>query len=166
VFRRVDDFLAVWEYEAEATLKILGALTDASLVQRFHQNVRTLGRLAWHITQSIPEMGARTGLALAGPAEDEPIPTSAAAVAERYREAADSLAREVRAQWSDATLAVEDQMYGERWPRGRTLFVISGHQAHHRAQMMVLMRLAGLPVPGVYGPTKEEWGRFGMPPQE
>ena len=166
MFRRVEDFLAVWDYEAEATLKILGALTDASLVQRFHPNVRTLGRLAWHITQSIPEMGTRTGLKLAGPAEDEPIPASAAVIAERYREAAESLAREVRARWTDAELEVEDEMYGERWPRGRSLFVISGHQAHHRAQMMVLMRLAGLPVPGVYGPAREEWAQFGMPAQE
>jgi uncharacterized damage-inducible protein DinB len=166
MFRRVSDFLAVWDYEAEATGKILSALTDASLAQRFHPNVRTLGRLAWHITQSIPEMGARTGLALAGPGEDDPIPTSAADIAARYREAAESLTREVKSRWSDAELEVEDEMYGERWPRGRTLFVISGHQAHHRAQMMVLMRLAGLPVPGVYGPTKEEWSRFGMPAQE
>ncbi|HSW28382.1 MAG TPA: DinB family protein [Longimicrobiales bacterium] len=166
MFRSVSDFLAVWDYEAEATLKVLGALTDASLVQRFHPDVRTLGRLAWHITQSIPEMGARTGLALAGPGEDDPIPGSAADIAARYREAADSLTREVKSRWNDAELELEDEMYGERWPRGRTLFVISGHQAHHRAQMMVLMRLAGLPVPGVYGPTKEEWGQFGMPAQE
>lgn len=166
MFRRVTDFLAVWEYETEATLKILGALTDASLVQRFHPDVRTLGRLAWHITQSIPEMGARTGLRLAGPAEDEPIPASAAELAARYREAADSLASQVKDGWDDAELEVEDEMYGERWPRGRTLFVISGHQVHHRAQMTALMRLAGLPVPGVYGPAKEEWGQFGMPPQE
>lgn len=166
MFRRVDDFLAVWDYEAEATLKVFGALTDASLTQRLHPDVRTLGRLAWHITQSIPEMGARTGLQLDGPAEDEPIPATAALVVERYREAAASLTREVKARWDDATLVVEDDMYGERWPRGRTLFVISGHQAHHRAQMMTLMRFAGLPVPGVYGPTKEEWVQFGMPAQE
>ena len=166
MFRRVSDFLAVWDYESEATLKVFGALTDASLSQRFHPDVRTLGRLAWHITQSIPEMGARTGLKLAGPAEDEPIPATAATIAERYREAADSLTREVKGRWNDAELEVADEMYGEQWPRGRTLFVISGHQAHHRAQMMVLMRLAGLPVPGVYGPTKEEWSRFGMPAQE
>ncbi|MDP2955016.1 MAG: DinB family protein [Longimicrobiales bacterium] len=166
MFRKVEDFLAVWHYETEATLKILVALTDASLVRRFHPNVRTLGRLAWHITQSIPEMGTRTGLKLAGPAEDEPIPASAAVITERYRETAESLAREVKSRWTDAGLEVEDEMYRERWPRGRSLFVISGHQAHHRGQMMVLMRLAGLPVPGVYGPTKEEWAQFGMPAQE
>jgi hypothetical protein len=26
------------------------------------------------------------------------------------------------------------------------------------------MRQAGLGVPGVYGPAREEWGAFGMPP--
>ena len=31
---------------------------------------------------------------------------------------------------------------------------------------MVLMRQAGLGVPGIYGPSKEEWATMGMPPQE
>jgi len=39
------------------------------------------------------------------------------------------------------------------------------HQAHHRGQMTVLMRQAGLKVPGVYGPAREEWAAMGMPPQ-
>lgn len=162
MFRRVADFLPVWEYEAEATAKTLGALTDASLTQRFHPDVRTLGRLAWHLAQTVPEMGARTGLKIEGPAEDEPVPDSAATLAARYRAAADSLASEVRAHWSDAELEVEDDMYGERWARGRTLHAIVLHQAHHRAQMTVLMRLAGLPVSGVYGPAREDWSRMGM----
>jgi hypothetical protein len=32
--------------------------------------------------------------------------------------------------------------------------------------MTVLMRQAGLKVPGVYGPSREEWSQFGMQPQE
>lgn len=28
--------------------------------------------------------------------------------------------------------------------------------------MTVLMRQAGLPVPGIYGPAKEEWTTFGL----
>ena len=36
------------------------------------------------------------------------------------------------------------------------------HQNHHRGQMTVLMRQAGLTVPGVYGPAKEEWATAGM----
>jgi uncharacterized damage-inducible protein DinB len=30
------------------------------------------------------------------------------------------------------------------------------HQTHHRGQMTVLLRQAGLTVPGVMGPTKEQ----------
>ena len=30
--------------------------------------------------------------------------------------------------------------------------------------MTVLMRQAGLKVPGVYGPAREEWAEFGMQP--
>ncbi len=166
MFRKIDDFLAVWEYEREATLKVLGNLTDESLGQKLHPDVRTPGRLAWHITQSIPEMGIRTGLDLTGPGETDPIPSTAADVAARYRESAESLERAVRDGWTDADLLVEDDMYGERWPRGRSLWVIVGHQTHHRAQLMTLMRIAGLTVPGVYGPSREEWEGFGMPAQE
>jgi hypothetical protein len=30
----------------------------------------------------------------------------------------------------------------------------------------VLMRQAGLSVPGVYGPAREDWAALGLPPQE
>jgi uncharacterized damage-inducible protein DinB len=32
--------------------------------------------------------------------------------------------------------------------------------------MTVLMRQAGLRVPGIYGPAKEDWASMNMPPQE
>ena len=37
------------------------------------------------------------------------------------------------------------------------------HWSHHRGQMTVLMRQAGLRVPGVYGPAKEDWAAMGAP---
>jgi uncharacterized damage-inducible protein DinB len=40
-------------------------------------------------------------------------------------------------------------------PRGAMLRSLIDHQTHHRGQMTVLLRQAGLPVPGVMGPTKE-----------
>jgi uncharacterized damage-inducible protein DinB len=57
-------------------------------------------------------------------------------------------------------------MYGETWKNGFSLWVLIAHQAHHRAQMIVLMREAGLKVPGVYGPSKEEWESMHMQPME
>ncbi|HRN25773.1 MAG TPA: DinB family protein [Ignavibacteriaceae bacterium] len=44
--------------------------------------------------------------------------------------------------------------------------VIISHQTHHRAQLTIVMRLNGLNVPGIYGPSKEEWTQLGMPAQE
>jgi uncharacterized damage-inducible protein DinB len=166
MFRKIEDFLAGWEYETEATLKVFRALTDESLQGEPHPDLRTLGRLAWHIAQTIPEMGGRAGLKLEGPGGTDPIPTSAAEIGARYEEAADSLAREVSFNWTEKDLEVEDEMYGEKWPRGKTLASLVTHQAHHRGQMTILMRQAGLKVPGVYGPSKEEWEAFRMPAQE
>ncbi len=80
--------------------------------------------------------------------------------------AADSLAHEIRTTWEDAELEVEDDMYGEQWPRGKSLAALLNHQTHHRGQMTVLMRQAGLQVPGVYGPSREEWAVYGMPAQD
>ena len=37
------------------------------------------------------------------------------------------------------------------------------HQCHHRGQMSVLMRQAGIRVPGIYGPAREEWSMLGAP---
>ena len=49
------------------------------------------------------------------------------------------------------------------WKNGFSLFVIVSHQAHHRGQVRVLMRQAGLSVVGIYGPTREEWASMNMP---
>jgi uncharacterized damage-inducible protein DinB len=54
-------------------------------------------------------------------------------------------------------------MYGETWKRGQTLLYLMLHNAHHRGQITVLMRQAGLPVVGIYGPAREEWEAMGMP---
>ncbi len=163
MFTRVEHFKANWAYESEATLKLLRALTDASLAQAVSPGRRTLGRIAWHIVLTVPEMMGHAGLALDGPREHAPVPASAAQIVAAYEQAAASLSARVGAEWSDETLQVVDTMYGEQWKRGFTLLALVNHQAHHRGQMTVLMRQAGLAVPGVYGPAEEEWAGLGAP---
>jgi uncharacterized damage-inducible protein DinB len=166
MFRTVSDFEKTWTYESEATLKLLRALTDASLAQAVSPEGRTLGRLAWHITGTIGEMAGRTGLEIEGPDDKLPPPATAAEIVAAYEKAARSLLVQVKSRWDDATLSVKDDMYGEKWKRGVTLMALITHQTHHRGQMTVLMRQAGLKVPGVYGPAREEWAAFGMPAPE
>jgi len=164
MFRRVDDFLRAWERERAGTSKILERLDDGSLSRAVAADSRTLGRLAWHLTTTLGEMMARTGHEIAGPAHDAPVPESATAIARAYETASKAVADHVGSAWTDASLDVLDDMYGEKWPRGMTLFALITHQTHHRAQMTVLMRQAGLAVPGVYGPAREEWSAFGIQP--
>jgi uncharacterized damage-inducible protein DinB len=165
MFRRVPDFLTTWEHERTGTLRLLKTLDDRSLAQATSAADRTLGRLAWHLTTTIAEMMERTGLAIGGPPHDAPVPATAQEIVSAYETAAQRLAQQV-AGWPDAALETEDDMYGERWPRGRTLLALVTHQAHHRGQMTVLMRQAGLKVPGFYGPSKEEWVNYNAQPPE
>ena len=155
MFITIAHFVAAWQSESGITARVMDALTDDSLAQRVTPLDRSLGDLAWHIAGSIPEMAAHTGLHVSGPGDNAPCPASAAALAAAYRAAADSLRVEVGRHWSDATLAVEDDMYGQRWARGTTLWVLVVHEIHHRGQMSVLIRQAGLRLPEIYGPTRE-----------
>lgn len=166
MFTKLSHFEKAWAFESEGTLKVLRALTDASLAQAVAPHERTLGRIAWHVTTSLPEMMARTGVTLAGPGEHAPLPATAAAIVAGYEAAAGSLVPALKEAWTDATLQEVDDMYGDKWKRGLTLTVLITHQTHHRGQMTVLMRQAGLRVPGVYGPAHEDWAGMGMQPPE
>jgi uncharacterized damage-inducible protein DinB len=163
MFRRIEDFQKAWGHEVEATEKIYGALTDASLMQKVGAEGRSLGFLAWHIVITLGEMLEKVGLHIAAPAEDAACPESAAEIASAFEKASRSVGVEVGKNWTDETLLEVDDMYGEKWARGMTLYSLVLHQAHHRGQMTVLMRQAGLVVPGVYGPAKEEWAAIGLP---
>lgn len=163
MFVTIDQFLQDWKKESEVTHKILSPLTDASLRQRVGPEGRTLGFLAWHIVLTLGEMGAKAGLAVVAPPEDGPDPQRAAEIVSAYKAASDSLARQVREEWRDDMLGGEISMYGSKWRRGDVLDSLVRHQIHHRGQMTVLMRQAGLVVPGTYGPAREEWAKMGMP---
>jgi uncharacterized damage-inducible protein DinB len=166
MFRKTEDFQKSWDYETQATLKLLDKIDDTSLSQRVTANGRSLGFLAWHLVLTMGEMMGRTGLAVDAPAEDTPVPVRARDVRDAFEKAAQSLVAQVAQKWTDASLEDEVPMYGETWKRSQVLSSLILHQAHHRGQMTVLMRQAGLPVAGVYGPSREEWAQYGMPAQD
>ncbi len=162
MYTKLDDFFAAFKNHREANSKIFGALSDESLGQAVIDGHRTLGGMAWHIITTIPEMMSQTGLKLSSVDAQSMPPATADEIRAGYDKVADELAAAVREQWTDEDLAVVDEMYGEKWPRGLTLAVLMHHDMHHRGQMTVLMRQAGLKVPGIYGPAQEEWGVYGM----
>ena len=161
MFKTVEDFLVNWGHESGSTQKIFAALTDASLAQEVSPEGRTLGRIAWHIVTTLDEMIAQTGLEFEAASHDAPVPSSAADIAEAYRTSSAAMVAAMKEQWTDATLQEMKDMYGEQWSVATILGILTSHQIHHRGQLTVLMRQAGLRVPGVYGPSREEWAEFG-----
>jgi uncharacterized damage-inducible protein DinB len=159
----IQDFLDDWKHENDATLKVFKNLIDASLNQKVTPEGRSLGFLAWHIVITLGEMGEKAGLKVIAPPEHSSVPMNASDIAAAYEKAGVTVASEVKEKWNDAMLLELIDMYGEKWTRAATLGSLVKHQIHHRAQMTVLMRQAGLKVPGVYGPSREEWSQFGMP---
>lgn len=161
MIRSIEDFVTVWKNESASTKALFVALSDSALPQAITAEHRDLGRLAWHITTTIREMMERTGLHVHGPGEDAVAPAASAEIVREYTQSSESLVSALES-WTDADLVVEDPMYGEPWKRALTLQILLLHQTHHRGQMTVLMRQAGLRVPGMYGPSKEDWTKYGM----
>jgi uncharacterized damage-inducible protein DinB len=166
MYRRIADFEHDWAQETASTQNMLRVLTDESLDQRVTSSTRSVGRLAWHIAMSIPEILTAAKVPnVEGDAHSAP-PSSAAEIVAGYQAAAGSVVPAVRAAWSDDQLADEIPMYGMTWTKGHVLSLLIRHEAHHRGQLSIAMRHAGLAPPGPYGPAREEWASMGMEAME
>lgn len=163
MYRSLNDFLTDWNYESQSTLDLFKNLTDESLNKVVHVDVRTLGLLSWHIVHTLQEMLSKMGMKVDIKEQVDYSGESVKEICETYEKGSKHLAELIKINWTDADLQKEDNMYGEMWKRGTSLAVLVKHQAHHRAEMVVLMRILGLPVIGAYGPTREDWAKFGMP---
>ncbi|MBD2867634.1 DinB family protein [Paenibacillus arenilitoris] len=162
MYTSVQNFIDDYRNESAGTQKLLDALTDQRLGQEIAPGFRTLGFLAWHLVTSSGLLLA-TGLRFDSVPDDGESPASAKTIAETYRRTAASILDAVQAQFTDEKLQESVDMFGQQWKIGYTLGAFIGHEIHHRGQITVLMRQAGLPVAGVYGPSKEEYAAMGVP---
>jgi len=166
MYRVINDFFEDWKYETESTLKVFKNLTQQSLEQKVTPDGRSLRKLAWHITLGNPQMLTHAGFDIGKFDEDAPPPDKLEDIIKYYEKYSMLVNDVIKASWKDENLTEELDLYGEKWKKGKILSVLLIHQTHHRAQMTVLMRQAGLKVPGIYGPAKEEWAEMGREPEE
>ncbi len=115
MFTTVEEFLVHWGHESGSTQKILDALTDESLAQEVSPEDRTLGRIAWHIVQTLHEMMSQTGLEFIGTPSDAAVPETAAEIADAYHSSNEAMVSAIKAQWTDEVLGEMKDMYGEQW---------------------------------------------------
>lgn len=166
MYRKIEDFIQDWKNESLATIKVFSNISEESKSQKRNENIRSLERLAWHITQTLTEMPARSGIMESDLLDNEPIPATIKDIISVYKRYSEELIKHVDEKWKDVQLTEKIDVYGQPWERRKVLSVLVLHQAHHRGQMTTLMRMEGLPVPGIYGPSKEEWSKFGMEAME
>jgi uncharacterized damage-inducible protein DinB len=166
MYRRIEDFVADHSAQARYTLKLFRTVPDTAAGVAIPGG-RSLGRLAWHLTCSLGEIARNAGIGSVEPHDDQTgdVPPMAT-IADTYERSVAALDEMLESAWTDAMLDQEIQMYGKTWKRGDTLTMMLTHEAHHRGQMTVLMRQAGLAVPGMVGPAREEWAAWNMPAQK
>jgi len=154
MYRKVEDFLEDWAVSSAGTLKVIKAMTNDKLDQSIVEGHNTLGWLAWHLVGAAGAFGHFAGLQIPGPSREQAAPTEVKEIIEAYERAIDAYKKEAE-KLTDEALLEEVTGFAGPTARGKLLRALIDHQTHHRGQITVLLRQAGLTVPGVMGPTKE-----------
>lgn len=163
MYRTVEDLIAEWKHEAGLTQNLLDSLTDEALLQQVYPEGRTLGRIAWHFVTNIPDYLTEFGVSIAKVSNASEVPT-AKEIAEVFRAVSSQVINALQEQWTDNTLKQIQQAFGRKESNATIFMGLIKHIVHHRGQVTVLMRQAGLLIPAVYGPPKEGWAKIGMTP--
>ncbi len=163
MYYKLEDFLSDWRFEEKLTLKVFSKVNNSLKAKKLHESLRSLERLAWHITCTLTEMPAQANIIKEDYLHNLPIPIRFSHIIDSYKNHSLDLTRSLETSWAGTDLSEPISIYGQKWKKSKLLTVLVKHQIHHRAQMTVLMRMMGMPVPGTYGPSIEEWSELGSP---
>lgn len=158
MYRLITDFVHDWQQESASTLLLFRQLTDASLSQRIDADGWNLAQIAWHLVLAPSDLLRQVQMNIDSPDEDA-VPNNAAEIAAAYQAMSEQILCFANSV-SNEMLGEEITVYGNCWTWGNVLSVSLRHQTHHRGQITVLARQAGLVISGVCGPTREEMAAF------
>jgi uncharacterized damage-inducible protein DinB len=146
--------LAEFEEEMSLTRKILECVPQDNFDWKPHEKSFTLGRLANHIAR----LPISPTVIISGRGSKAPDVSSKAELLATFdgnvaasREALAGIDDEGLARTIRVTPEISKTIYTAL--RGRGLM---NHLIHHRGQMTVYLRLLGVPIPGLYGPSADE----------
>ncbi len=158
-----DGLLAEFDHEMATTRRLLERLPEGSLSWKPHDKSMSFGGLGTHLG-NIPRWAQEILTAPSFDLADAPPPLEARAsraeILASFDEATASTRRlmdrtdaEYLATWS-LHRSGQEMFSMPRIAAFRT-FVLY-HLVHHRGQLSVYLRLNGIPVPAIYGPTADE----------
>lgn len=152
-------FLGVWDAEAQKTVALLRALPAGQYDFRPDPGGRSLGELAWHLTEADAYVSWGIEQGTFAPGTKPPgieRPKSMEALAAGYeRVHAEAVARVRRLGPGDLDRRLKYFDGRERPIRDLLWSATLFHNIHHRGQLSVLCRLAGGVAPGMFGPNRE-----------
>lgn len=155
--------IAELEHEKVSTLKLLQRLPEDKLTWKPHAKAMTLGQLALHVA-TIPGniiTFADEGTTRAEVLTDHPLCESKAEILEKFDRSitkAFALSNAITDSWRSQnwTCTLHDKTIIE-WPRPILLrFLMLNHWYHHRGQLSVYLRILGVDLPSIYGPSADE----------
>jgi uncharacterized damage-inducible protein DinB len=158
-----DLLLAEFDHEMGTTRRLLERLPDDRLGWRPHQKSMPLGDLATHLV-NLPTWGRAIlkdpSFDLASLPAPEPAMTTRTTILDTFDETVrhtrslmDQSDTEYAAPWS--LLRSGQQVFSMPRVAAFRTFVIS-HTIHHRGQLSVYLRINGIPLPPIYGPSADE----------
>jgi uncharacterized damage-inducible protein DinB len=152
-------FLKTWDHEAHNTVRLLRALPPAQYEFRPDPDGRSLGELTWHLAELEAYVSHGIDAGQFAPDSRRPNierPRTIDALAPGYEQ----VHRDAVSRIEKLTLADLDRSItffaGPRSIRSLLWDAIVAHGIHHRGQLVLMCRLAGGQVPGLYGPSREE----------
>ena len=160
--RIVDSMLGEIDQEAATTRRVLARVPENQLTWKPHAKSMSLGELALHIAMTpglIAQFVAKDTFEMTG--FKQPEATSSAEL---------MAALDTSVAQAKATLnGFDDAAMGRSWsmiaggktvmtmPRAAVVrFIMLNHWYHHRGQLSVYLRLLGVAVPSIYGPSADE----------
>ena len=160
--RLVDSILMEIDQEAQTTKRILDRIPEDKLTWKPHPKSFSLGQLALHIA-SVPGSVAAAAVpdSMEAPNFSQPEPKSRQEVLDTFSKSLESA--------KDALKKMDDARLMSMWSltkNGKVLMsvprigfirsILMNHNYHHRGQLSVYLRMLGVPVPSIYGPSADE----------
>jgi uncharacterized damage-inducible protein DinB len=162
--RIAEAVLPEFDREMAVTRKMLERFPEDKVEWRPHETCMTLGRLAGHVSELagwVLTTMNQDKLEL-DPAKFSPNVVKTRAEAVRQF---DETIKTARAALANAS----DEAFMKPWTfvaGGQTVFTmpkiavyrgfVMNHMIHHRGQLAAFYRIAGVPIPSLYGPSKDE----------
>lgn len=159
MYRNLNDFIQEWQKNCSGTLSILESITDEKKYVSIVEGHSSLESLSWHLTTAPAYFLGLIGLTLDVELNPKNTPATISEIISTYKTVSANVAKVAQENLSDEKLLATVEAHGQATPIGAILRILVDHQTHHRAQMQVLLRQAGLHVPGVMGPTKEDFAK-------